>query len=333
MESRNFTFGKTKDTEIKKNTINTLNAGKVPLEIVFEEIPSYLKLTAEPFILKPQEKGKITLEFNASQNGKYGDIRTDIQITVVTKTTENKGSIPVIAVIEEDFSHLSEKELANAPIIKFKEKQIDIGLIKKGEKINCEFKFSNEGKRDLIIRNIQLGREYTILKFDEVLKSGESGIIEIILQTYSNSERYKKSITIISNDPKNTTSFLTITGKGKKEQPDHKPGTFEHIPSEKALALIEEFYKDDKLVILDVRTAEEFCENHLKNSINLDFHSNDFKKILSILDKDKIYLVYCKIGKRSAETLDLMQDLGFRHAYNMKDGIIGWKKSGYPLKK
>ena len=283
--------------------------------------------------MKPQEKGKIIFKVDAPQIDKYGDIKDDIQVVAVTKSNKVNGNIPVIATIEEDFSHLSKKDLENAPIIKFKDKQIDLGLIEKGKKINCEFKFSNEGKRDLIIRNIQWGKDYTIVDFDNEIQPGNSGKIKIVFQTNSNPERYKKSITVISNDPKNPVTYLTITGDGQKKSTEHKKTIYENIPPEKAFVLIEEYQGNDELVILDVRTPDEFFEQHIKNAVNLDFRSENFEKIISILDKGRFYLVYCEKGKRSGEAVELMNKLGFKRAINMEEGIIGWEKRGYPLVK
>ena len=44
-----------------------------------------------------------------------------------------------------------------------------------------------------------------------------------------------------------------------------------------------------RLVILDVRTAQEFSLNHLEGSINLDFKSPSFSELISGLDKKKAY--------------------------------------------
>jgi len=331
LDKRSITFGKIKDTEFRIDSINTWNTGNESLEIIIEtEIP-YLQIATEPSILKPQEKGKIIFKINAQQIDKYGDIKDDIQVVAVTKSNKMYGDIPVIATIEEDFSHLTEKDLANAPIIKFNDKNINLGSIKKGEKKYCEFKFSNEGKRDLIIRNIQQGRDYTIVDFDNEIKPGDSGKIEIVFQTNSNLERYKKTISVISNDPKNPVTYLSITGKGQKRSTEHKKAIYENIPPEKAFVLIEEYHSNDELVILDVRTPDEFCKKHIKNAVNLDFRSENFEKIISILDKSRFYLVYCEKGKRSGETVELMKKLGFDRTLNMEEGIIGWEKRGYPL--
>lgn len=85
------------------------------------------------------------------------------------------------------------------------------------------------------------------------------------------------------------------------------------------------------LVVLDVRTPEEFAAGHIAESTNVDFHAPDFLDRLEGLDKDAPYFVYCRSGNRSAATIDAMRELGFTEIYELGGGIITWAEEGYPL--
>ncbi len=74
-------------------------------------------------------------------------------------------------------------------------------------------------------------------------------------------------------------------------------------------------------IILDVRTPEEFQEQHLKNAINIDFYDSNFEQQLQKLDKNKRYVIYCRSGARSAIVLKWMKKLGFKEVYNIVNGI------------
>ena len=55
------------------------------------------------------------------------------------------------------------------------------------------------------------------------------------------------------------------------------------------------------VVVLDVRTAEEFDKGHIENALNIDVRQSDFlEKARTALPKDKTIAVYCRSGKRSA---------------------------------
>ncbi len=62
----------------------------------------------------------------------------------------------VSADLVEDFSSLSKEELDNAPVFKVASTTVDLGKIKGATQNDVEFKFTNDGKRDLLIRFIEI---------------------------------------------------------------------------------------------------------------------------------------------------------------------------------
>jgi rhodanese-related sulfurtransferase len=106
-----------------------------------------------------------------------------------------------------------------------------------------------------------------------------------------------------------------------------------NISPQEAHVLIEKNKNDPNLVILDVRTSEEFSEGHIENAVNLDFYSDDFREELDKLDKNKTYVTHCRSGNRSAKALNLMEELGFKEAYNITGGIVQWESEGLPTTK
>ena len=106
-----------------------------------------------------------------------------------------------------------------------------------------------------------------------------------------------------------------------------------NITPNEAFVLIEKNKDSSNLVVLDVRTPEEFENEHIENAINLDFYSETFKDDLGKLDKNKIYVSHCQLGGRSAKTVVIMKDLGFVEVYNITGGIAEWKSKGLPTVK
>jgi len=82
---------------------------------------------------------------------------------------------------------------------------------------------------------------------------------------------------------------------------------------------------DSDSIILDVRTPEEFEASRIPNSINIDFYNPEiFMQEIGNLDKDKSYYIYCRTGVRSANSCQLMKELGFAITYNLIGGIADW---------
>ncbi len=83
--------------------------------------------------------------------------------------------------------------------------------------------------------------------------------------------------------------------------------------------------KEKDVTILDVRTTEEFKEGHIENAIHNDvLQTEAFKKFVTTLPKDQTYLLYCKSGKRSANALAIMKEMGFANVKHLQNGITGW---------
>jgi phage shock protein E len=91
--------------------------------------------------------------------------------------------------------------------------------------------------------------------------------------------------------------------------------------------------KDSKLIVLDVRTAEEFKEGHIKGALNIDIRQEDAFRKIDKLDKNAKYLVYCRTNHRSGMAVDHMIQSGFKHVYQMMDGFPGWAANKLAVQK
>jgi rhodanese-related sulfurtransferase len=91
----------------------------------------------------------------------------------------------------------------------------------------------------------------------------------------------------------------------------------------------EKLRKDASVVVLDVRTAEEFADGHMPGAINLDIRGGKFAETLAGLDKSKTYLVHCAVGGRSAKACGQMDGLKFEKVLNLSGGITAWEAAGH----
>ena len=80
--------------------------------------------------------------------------------------------------------------------------------------------------------------------------------------------------------------------------------------------------------LIDVRTADEFSEGHLKNARNMNVNREDYKEMFSTLDKNKPVFVYCLSGGRSSRAANTLEEMGFKEVYNMEGGIMKWNNAG-----
>lgn len=83
-------------------------------------------------------------------------------------------------------------------------------------------------------------------------------------------------------------------------------------------------------VLVDVRTPEEFATNHIPNAVNINVNSSEFMEKISVLEKDKEILVYCKSGARSSEAAKKLKKLGY-NVSELEGGILKWQAAGLAI--
>jgi len=87
----------------------------------------------------------------------------------------------------------------------------------------------------------------------------------------------------------------------------------------------------EPLVLLDVRTVEEFESGHIRNSINIPHEI-----LLSNIDlvseyNDEPLVVYCRSGKRASLVIEALKKHGFTNVVDIEGDILAWSQSNYPL--
>ena len=87
----------------------------------------------------------------------------------------------------------------------------------------------------------------------------------------------------------------------------------------------------DGLIILDIRTPDEYRAGHIPNARNLDFFSPRFEFDLAELPKNTPILLYCRSGNRSSQALEYFQEAGLGPLYHLAKGFKQWQQEGMPV--
>lgn len=75
-----------------------------------------------------------------------------------------------------------------------------------------------------------------------------------------------------------------------------------------------EIYERINALLIDVRTPEEYRENHIEGAVNIPVYEIDNIKN-EIIDPNKVILVYCKTGKRSKIVKQILIQNGYKNVY------------------
>jgi rhodanese-related sulfurtransferase len=86
--------------------------------------------------------------------------------------------------------------------------------------------------------------------------------------------------------------------------------------------------KNPEVLILDVRTPDEFNQGHIEGAKNINVLDKTFGEKLAELTQDQVVVVYCRSGSRSAKAQGIMVEQGFTETYNVQGGIMAWQAKG-----
>jgi len=206
-----FALRNVKNTEVLTDTIKLLNCVNEKLTVGLERMPSYISIVGGPVSLEPYGKGELVIKVDFPASNKWGRIRERMYWSF--NGEKDKRAVSLTANVEEDFSNYTDEQLKNAPSIVFEKKEFKFDTLQQGESVSNVFKFKNEGKSDLIIRNTKTSCGCTASKSGkDIIKPGEESTIDVTFNSRGKRGMQHKSITITTNDPKNSTVVLYMKG-------------------------------------------------------------------------------------------------------------------------
>ncbi|MEI6696384.1 MAG: DUF1573 domain-containing protein [Bacteroidota bacterium] len=210
-------FNKLKTTEIKTDSLWIFNSGAKKLKVEFMNSYPWLTFSKNKCKIRPGKKTFFIITYDASKRNDWG-LNFDKLILKTNDDTLAEKNIFVSAEIQEDFSHLSTQQLLDGPLIKFYDINYEFGEVKAGVKIQHDFVFTNNGKTDLVIRKVKSNCECAIVSTDKnLLKPGESSKIRCLFNTEGLEGDQQKTITVISNDPLQSSILLSLIGQLNKD--------------------------------------------------------------------------------------------------------------------
>ena len=122
-------------------------------------------------------------------------------------------------------------------------------------------------------------------------------------------------------------SFLFLSFSGcaasaspAEPTPSAKPAEYHKISSSDAKARLD---SGDKLILLDVRTKEEFDAGHIGGAVLLPNETIVDTKPEALPDLNAEILIYCRSGNRSAQAANKLVAMGYTNVYDF-GGIIDW---------
>jgi len=213
-ESNHLAFTNIKKTEKKSKSMTLVNTSKTPMKVEFDGLPSHLTLKSSPETIQPGQKGSVEGTYDGTKNPGWGNVSDMVKVKINGAVQENV-FLYVSGNLVEDFSKLTSQELLNAPVFKLASTTYDIGKMKPATTKEIEFKFTNDGKSDLVLRNIRATCGCTAIQQGTTqgtgIKPGESNSIKATFNSGGYNGKVTKTIYVYTNDPKNSEVMLMLS--------------------------------------------------------------------------------------------------------------------------
>jgi hypothetical protein len=196
--------------EQRTNLVEIINPTDIPQAIKIQNVPAHLKVNIPQATLAPKQTGIIEITYNSALKNDWG-FTSDYLFITTNNTVDNQHYIGITANIDENFTALTAEQKSNAPVISFDNLTYDFGTIKHGDKVSHEYKFTNKGKSNLLIRKVSASCGCTAINISEqVIAPGKTGVIRADFDSTGKTGKQNKTVTVITNDPVSSKITLWI---------------------------------------------------------------------------------------------------------------------------
>ena len=214
MKSKTLNLGTVKKGEMAKGELEYTNASTTEHTVALAVSPaeSYLinQVTLSP--VKAEEVGKFAFALDTKDNKLYGPVAINAYVVIDgKKELSEEYMLTISAMIEEDFSQMSQEDRMQAPIMET-ETKIDLGTIASGKTLKYALPVKNSGVKPLEIRRVYSTDNRITIKPCKAVKSGKKGNITIEIPTDGKKPgTYNREIVILTNDYKQSHKSVNIS--------------------------------------------------------------------------------------------------------------------------
>lgn len=212
-------LGQTYRGHVLASSIEMYNTGTDTVRPYLRRKPEAFNIVMQPEVIPPGEQGILSITAYTARVPEWGLV-TDSLIFVPDggMAYEHPVTISTTMIINEDFSHITEQERANAPLARLNPGKLDFADVNRsGGKLTLKFAISNAGKSNLTIRRIySVSDAITITSVPKSIAPGKSKEVTVTLDPSllpADTDIINERITLISNSPSNPTLNIRVVGR------------------------------------------------------------------------------------------------------------------------
>lgn len=210
--------GKVDKGRLKTATVDIYNSTADSIRPEFGGAPDYIDVAMVPEVIPPGEQTTLMAYFRSDKCPVYGLVETKIDIIPDAANPDSVYTLPVTAIVNENFAALSDRERVNAPVASLEEPTLDFGTFDRaGGKLTRDLRLTNTGKSPLQIRRVYTTDSGVVPEADrQSVAKGKAAVIRVTVDPAQlPGELLNARISVITNDPEHPVQTLRVVGQPK----------------------------------------------------------------------------------------------------------------------
>ncbi|MDE5684299.1 MAG: DUF1573 domain-containing protein [Muribaculaceae bacterium] len=200
--------------QLKTLFLKAYNSSHDTIAPSVSNLPKYVSVTVAPERVAPGEQCSFIFYFRSDRCPLYGLVSDTVYVSP-DPLSSTICPLPLTALVNEDFTKLSPKQLAKAPAIRIENSSADFGDLDAGEPaVERTVEIANTGKSSLEIRRVYTATPGVSAAIDRSsLKPGKKAVITIKVKPAElTGALLNARISVITNDP--TQPIATVRAVG-----------------------------------------------------------------------------------------------------------------------
>jgi hypothetical protein len=208
-------LGDVSKSHMKVEMLNAYNSTTDSITPTVTDLPEWLTVSCTPAPVAPGEQMSFNFMVHPDRTSLYGQVSDSVTIVPDVREPDVRFKLPVVVSFSEDFSKLTQKELAQSPQASLLTERVDLGKVQAGTTLTATYQLRNDGKTPLLVRRIYSSDDANTLisVSSDKIKPGKQATITVTHTPVANAPLVNLKITLITNDPLTPTQWLRLTAE------------------------------------------------------------------------------------------------------------------------
>ncbi len=211
-------FGRVDRDKHKSVFVDAYNSSADSIVSEWRNVPPYLKISSGTHSIAAGDYGAFTFFLSGAGMPQYGLVTDSVTLVPDRRNPNDTIDIGIVAIVSENFDHLTDSQREKAPVIGLYPETIDLGIVRRDEGTESRtFEIKNHGNTTMTLRRVySTDRGITVSCHTDKIKKGKTAKATVTVDLKAiDSPIVNARVQVISNSPDNPTASIRVVGEIK----------------------------------------------------------------------------------------------------------------------